>query len=182
MHKETVNTMEYANRPCTTARCTRALVAAGGMLALCALLTLPNISGARQSVGHLAVGATVKAYVQLKATNPAQFIVANKDTNLGYIDVPNKSNPMGSQLSVTTNDRAGYTLAFQVASDMQAMFTSIQVSGLGTTVTLPASGGKVSLPYSSPSNSFTVTYRFVLAKKIKDGTFAWPLTISVQPN
>jgi hypothetical protein len=181
--------MKFANQPaavhhrhCSPTRGTRASVAAGSVLALIALLTFSDTSGARQATGHLAVGTTVKAYTQLKASNPTQLIVTNKDTNMGYANVPNPSNLVGSQLVVTTNDRAGYSLMFQVAPAMQSMFVSIEVSGLGTSVVLPATGGTVNLPYSGASNAFTLTYRFVLAKKVKDGTFAWPLAIAVHPN
>ena len=184
-----MNPMEYANQPapvhhthCSPTRERRARAAAGSVLALLALLTFSDTSGARQATGRLAVGTTVQAYAQMKASNPTQFIVTNKDTNMGYVNVPNSSNLVGSQLVVTTNDRAGYSLLFQVAPAMQSRFVSIEVSGLGTSVVLPATGGKVNLPYSAASNSFTLTYRFTLVKKIKDGTFAWPLTIVVHPN
>ena len=180
--------MKYANQPasvhhrhCSPTRGTRARVAAGSVFALLALLAFSETSGARQATSRLAVGTTVKAYAQLKASNPTQFIVTNKDTNMGYVNVPNSGNLVGSQLVVTTNDRSGYSLSFQVAPAMQSMFVSIEVSGLGTSVVLPATGGTVDLPYSGASNSFTLTYRMTLAKKVKDGTFAWPLTIVAHP-
>jgi hypothetical protein len=189
VRKESENTMEYANEEalvereqCGPTHGTRACVAGGVVLALLCLIATPGTSEARQVGSHIAVGATVQAFARVQASQPAQLIVANKDTNLGYVDVPGKNNPAGTQLTVTTNDRAGYSLVFQVAPNMQQLFTSIEVSGLGTSVVLPPTGGKVTLPYTGPSSSFSLTYRFMLAKTSKDGTYVWPLTVLVQPN
>jgi hypothetical protein len=110
------------------------------------------------------------------------LIIGNKDVNLGYVLVPNSSNPQGTQITIATNDRAGYTLIFQVAPAEQALFTSIQVTGLGTNVVLAASGGRVTMPYSGATAKFTLSYRFNLVGKVKDATYAWPLTIVSQPN
>nr|CUV62423.1 conserved protein of unknown function [Ralstonia solanacearum] len=71
---------------------------------------------------------------------------------------------------------------FQVAPSGQALFSSIQVFGLGTTVTLPAAGGKVTMTFPGPTASLSLTYRFNLVNKLKDGTYAWPLTVTSQPN
>lgn len=67
------------------------------------------------TTSHIAVGATVQPYAHLTATQPTQLIIANKDVNQGYVSVPNGSNPSGTQLTIKTNDHAGYTLVFQVA-------------------------------------------------------------------
>ncbi|MEF3059477.1 hypothetical protein V4C85_06265 [Ralstonia solanacearum] len=134
------------------------------------------------TTSHIAVGATVQPYAHLTATQPTQLIIANKDVNQGYVSVPNGSNPSGTQLTIKTNDHAGYTLVFQVAPAEQALFQSIQVFGLGTTVTLPATGGKVTMPFPGPTANLSLTYRFNLVNKLKDGTYAWPLTILSQPN
>lgn len=137
---------------------------------------------AKTTASHLAVGASVQPYAHVSATQPSQLIIVNKDVNLGYVNVPNGSNPSGTQLTLKTNDRAGYTLVFQVAPSGQALFSSIQVFGLGTTVTLPATGGKVTMTFPGPMASLSLTYRFNLVNKLKDGTYAWPLTVTSQPN
>jgi hypothetical protein len=137
---------------------------------------------ARQTARHVGVGATVQAYAHPAATQPSQLVITNKDVNLGYVAVPNSYNPSRTQLTVTTNDRAGYTLVFQVAASGQPLFASIQITGLGTNVVLPASGGRVTMAYTGATAKFTLSYRFNLASKVKDGTYGWPLTVGCQPN
>ncbi|PPK43298.1 hypothetical protein B0G57_11354 [Trinickia symbiotica] len=38
------------------------------------------------------------------------------------------------------------------------------------------------MPFTGSTTNLSLTYRFNLAKKLKDGTYAWPLTIIVRPN
>ena len=137
---------------------------------------------ARQKTRQFAVGATVQAYAHATATQPTQLVIATRDVNLGYVTVPNSANPTGTQVTVATNDRAGYTLIFQVTASAQPLFTSIQITGLGKNVVLPASGGRVTMPYAGAAAKLTLSYRFNLVKKLKDGTYAWPLTVQSQPN
>lgn len=59
---------------------------------------------------------------------------------------------------------------------------TIEISGFGGKVVLPGTGGTIAVPYAALKTTFTLTCRFVFAPKAKDGTFAWPLTFSVQPN
>lgn len=157
------------------------------------------LSAARSDAGpstrSLSVGATVQPYVQLAVTQPAQIIIGNKDCNAGYIAIPagggKDPNPSATQLALKTNDRAGYALTFTVGGPAQQFITGIEITGLGKSVTLPAGGGKVNLPYTGPTPNYTLTYRLLLAKvkdgpypwPLKDGTsFPWPLTITAQPN
>ncbi|WP_240462087.1 hypothetical protein [Burkholderia sp. Nafp2/4-1b] len=142
----------------------------------------PGPSAAKQASRSVQVGTTVQAYARLNATSPAKLVIANKDTSLGYVAVPNASNPSGTTLTVQTNDRMGYTVRVQVAAASQAQFSSIEISGFGGKVVLPGTGGTINVPYTALNATFTLTYRFVFAPKAKDGTFAWPLTFSVQPN
>jgi hypothetical protein len=151
-------------------------------LAALFLIAVALHTDARQKTRQFSVGTTVQAYAHPTATQPTQLVLTNKDVNLGYVAVPNSANPSGTQLTVTTNDRAGYTLIFQVAAAEQPLFTSIQIIGLGTNVVLPASGGQVTMPYAGATAKFSLSYRFNLVGKIKDGTYAWPLTIQARPN
>ncbi|MEX3959912.1 hypothetical protein [Trinickia sp. EG282A] len=159
-----------------------------GIAPLLAALTATSLAlfcfqaGAKQSMRQITIGATVQPYAQDAAGQPTQLVITNKDVNLGYLNVPDGDNPSGSTLTVKTNDRAGYTLVFQVAPSEQALLSSIQVYGLGTSVTLPATGGTVTMPFTGSTINLSLTYRFNLAKKLKDGTYAWPLTIIVRPN
>lgn len=155
-----------------------------GKIGLAALLlvAVDAQTDARQKTRPFSVGTTVQAYAHPTVTQPTQLVITNKDVNLGYVTVPNSYNPQGTQLTVVTNDRAGYMLIFQVAAAERSFFTSIQVTGLGTNVVLPPSGGRVTMPYAGGTAKFTLSYRFNLVGKLKDGTYAWPLGIQAQPN
>lgn len=168
--------------PQRAARRARRLLAALAALSIALLGAAPDRTDAKLANRSLHVGATVQAYARIKATSPAQLVIANKDTSIGYLNVTNGNNPAGTTLAVQTNDRAGYTVLVQVAAASQSQFSSIEISGIGSKVVLPATGGKIAVPYTALNTTFTVTYRFVFARKAKDGTFAWPITFSVQPN
>ncbi|WP_269506638.1 hypothetical protein [Burkholderia sp. IMCC1007] len=142
----------------------------------------PGPSAAKQVSRSVQVGTTVQAYARLNATNPSKLVIANKDTSIGYVAVSNANNPSGTALAVQTNDRAGYTVRVQVAAASLSQFSSIEISGFGGKVVLPGTGGTINVPYTALNTTFTLSYRFVFAPKAKDGTFAWPLTFSVQPN
>ncbi|KAG8150336.1 hypothetical protein [Burkholderia catarinensis] len=168
--------------PRRAARRATRLFAVTAALSLGLIGAAPGSTHARQANRSMPVGATVQPYVRIKATNPAQLMVANKDTSIGYMTVTNTNNKTGTTLDVQTNDRAGYKVLVQVAAASQSQFSSIEITGFGSKVVLPATGGTIAVPYSALNTTFTLTYRFVFAPKAKDGTFAWPLTFSAQPN
>ena len=160
----------------------RRLLAALAALSIALVGAAPGTSAAKQAIRSVQVGTTVQAYARLNAANPARLVIANKDTSIGYVAVPNTNNPSGTTLAVQTNDRAGYTVLVQVAAASQAQFSSIEITGFGSKVVLPGTGGTINVPYTALNTTFTLTYRFVFAPKAKDGTFAWPLMFSVHPN
>jgi hypothetical protein len=163
--------------------------------ALIALCLCAAHTDARQTTQSISVGATVQPYVKLTVTQPHEIIIGNKDCNNGYLDIPDTGkkdpNPQSTQLTLKTNARAGYSLIFTVGGPAQQFITGIEVMGLGKSVTLPAGGGTISVPYTGPNPNYTLTYRLLLAKvkdgpypwPLKDGTsFPWPVTIAAQPN
>jgi hypothetical protein len=154
----------------------------GAAMVMLLVFAAPLISDAKQTMKSLGVGATVQPYVKITAKQPAQLTITNKDTHLGYVEIPGKRNPSGTQLAVQTNDRAGFSLLVQVSAANQQLFSSIEVIGLGTNVVLPPSGGTISIAYSGLSANFNITYRFILAKKVEEGVYPWPLAMSAQPN
>lgn len=161
-------------------------------LALGGALLLPLQTTAKQGTGHLNVGVAVQAYAHSTSIQPSQLVIGNDDLSNGhgYVDVPSKSNPAGVSLTVRTNDRAGYTLVFSVAPEMQALISGVQISGLSVPVVLPPSGGEVIVPFAGSNVSTTLSVRFVLQSKnavttkksTLAGTYAWPLLISARPN
>lgn len=161
---------------------------------------------AEQQSRTLPVSASVQPYASLSTVQqPAQLVVATQDLALGYIDVANKNNPSGGTLAVRSNDRAGHTLFFSVPAAQQSLYASIQINGLGQPLTLPPSGGQISLPYTGPLSHYTLSYRFNVPKQppnpsssassgvggknkqpapatLQVGSNPWPLTVTVQPN
>lgn len=146
-----------------------------------ALAALPAWPAERIS-RPLTVSATVQPYAQLALSQPAQLVLPRDDVRLGYIDVPGTSNPARYSLTVTTNDRAGYALQFGISAALQPMLASVQVSGIGSTVPLATTGGRISVAYTVNKVTFTPTFRFVLNNKARAGTYAWQVTTSVQAN
>ncbi|AIO65864.1 hypothetical protein [Burkholderia oklahomensis] len=150
-------------------------------LSIALLAAAPLRTEAKQTNRSLSVGASVQPYVRITVTNPSRLVITNKDSNQGFTSVPDKDNSSGTQLAVQTNDRAGYALLVRVSPVGQSLFSSIAISGFGKTVVLPATGGIITVPYTAINTNFTLTYRFMLAKTAKDGTYAWPLTFTAQP-
>ncbi|MEY5098626.1 MAG: hypothetical protein RJA36_1345 [Pseudomonadota bacterium] len=171
-----------------------------GVLAASGLAVLALSAWSGQQTRQMAVSATVQPYARLTVQQPAQLVATTPDIAQGYIDVANKNNPSGGTLTVRSNDRAGHTLIFSVPAAQQAMYTSIQINGLGQPLTLPPTGGQVSLPYTGPVSNYTLSYRFNMPKAtpsvnsnaskskqpapaaLQVGNNPWPLTVTVQPN
>lgn len=155
-------------------------------------LLFPSQTMAKQSQGHVNVGVAVQPYAHSTSVQPTQLVIGNDDlaNGRGYVDVPSKNNPTGVNLTVRTNDRAGYTLVFSVSPEMQVLISAVQIAGLSVPVALPPSGGEVVVPYGGNNVSATLSVRFVLLSKntanakknTLAGTYAWPLLISARPN
>ncbi|WP_226383444.1 hypothetical protein [Burkholderia mayonis] len=157
------------------------MLASAAALSIAVLAAAPRQTEAKQANRALSVGASVQPYVRITVNSPSRLVITNKDSSQGFTSVPDKDNPSGTQLAVQTNDRAGYALLVQVSAASQSLFSSIEISGFGKTVVLPATGGVIAMPYTALNSNFTLTYRFVLAKNAKDGTYTWPLMFFAQP-
>jgi hypothetical protein len=104
----------------------------------------------------------------------SQLVIRKSDIARGYIEIPS-----AMQFSVSTNSHNGYLMQFDPVGNM---FKSVEVSGLGTVITLGADGGTiVQRGVVQQSQTHALSFRFMLSPDITPGTFPWPLHLSVRP-
>jgi len=100
--------------------------------------------------------------------------VTREDVVRGFVQVAG-----GSRLTVATRSQGDYTLHFVRRG---ALFRSVKVEGIGSTIELGAQGGTV-IQHDVPAGKavVTVNYRFELAPATVPGTYAWPLELVARP-
>jgi hypothetical protein len=139
-------------------------------------LTAMSFGVAAQEI-KLPVTATIVKRATVKVlAQPATVVVTAADVERGYVEVPGRA-----QLSVRSNSQAGYMLVFASAGDF---VRQMRVRGLGNEVQIGPGGGVV--PLSGSARSVTqatleLGFRFELAADARQGTYAWPVQISVTP-
>ena len=139
-------------------------------------LTATSLGVAAQEI-KLPVTATIVKRATVKVlAQPATVVVTAADVERGYVEVPGRA-----QLSVRSNSQAGYMLVFASAGDF---VRQMRVRGLGNEVQIGPGGGVV--PLSGSARSVTqatleLGFRFELAADARQGTYAWPVQISVTP-
>ena len=125
----------------------------------------------------LTVTATIAKQASLKVlTQPSVVVVTSGDVARGYVDVPTPA-----QLAVRSNSLSGYLLEF--ASE-GAFMRQILVTGLASNVQLSPAGGTVMQPPSGAGVTDTTValgYRFLLAESTTQGTYPWPMRVSITP-
>lgn len=156
--------------------------------ALVAALSLAAPSAARErapaaaalSAGRSAVvevTAAVRSRTDLKVLrqSPA-LVVTDSDVARGYLDVPS-----ASRIEVRSNDPAGYLLVFDLPGGSPGPIESARVEGLGRDVRIGAAGGWIPQPSARIPVTMELSYRFILRKDARPGTYAWPLALSARP-
>lgn len=155
--------------------------------ALLAVLSLASVAGAQDGrdavarVGsgsaRLKVTATVAARASFKIVHQrSELSITAADIEHGYVDVP-----LASRIEIVTNSRAGYLLVFEGTEEAFRTFGQVQVHGLGTEVQIGPRGGWVPRPYAGGPVTVDLSYRFILLKTARPGTYAWPLSITTRP-
>lgn len=120
----------------------------------------------------LSAGGTLSALRVL--FHNSEIVVSYADILKGYIDVP-----VAARLEIQNTNLAGYMLVFQGLANP---FTKVIVRGFEKDIVVDASGGSVVQPYHGRDPLLLeLSYRVVLSKKIRPGTYAWPLTIAITP-
>lgn len=155
---------------------TRARLADSAVFHVLILVVLGAFASAHAGETQLNVTATVVKSARLKVlAQPASVVVTAADLARGYVDVP-----ADSQVAIESNTN-GYMLEFSNAGDFMRQ---ILVRGLNGDVQLSPAGGLVTQRPGATGVSKTTLalgYRFLLAESARQGTYAWPMRLSVTP-
>jgi len=152
--------------------------------ALVAMLAMAGSAGAQEASrpvtsanSKIDVTARVQARVMLKVVRRSrELVITDSDITQGYVDVP-----AASSLEVRNNDPRGYLLVFEVLNGPVPLFETILVRGLGSEVQIGLGSGWVPQPFTRGVRSFELSYRFILHKDARPGSYAWPVLLSANP-
>jgi len=119
------------------------------------------------------VNAVVLARTQLTPLQqPTTLVVTDADVQRGYVEVSG-----ASLFEIWNNDPAGCFLTFQ-SSDFP--FREAAISVMGREIIIYPTGGMILMPVTG-RQQIALNYRFVLTTETEPGTYAWPLSVSVNP-
>jgi hypothetical protein len=149
-------------------------------------LFLANIFGVRVIYGGSVPGRQTSAKITITATvherttmtvlrQIPEIVVTPADIMRGYVDIY-----AATRISVRSNNPAGYLLAFEDLSGPSSIFNSVNVRVGAREVQLSQYGGWVSQPYVRGGVTLDVSYRFLLNKDARPGTYSWPLMIAIR--
>jgi len=152
--------------------------------ALVAALSLANVVGAQKAYGGSSSGRAMSANIGIHAqvlehtsmnvlSQIQELVVTNSDILRGYVDAR-----AASRVQVKSNNPQGYFLVFEVMTGPETVFHSVNVLVGGREVQLSPTGGWVHQPFIRGGATTDLSYRFVLAKNAKPGTYTWPLMLS----
>ena len=149
-------------------------VVVSAITALAASTIVPDIQAAALR-GQIAVTAFVPAQtVAQLVQQPSEITITNADIARGYVEIPS-----ASQLRVTSNNPAGYIVAF---FNRLAIFTSVRISSAGGSADLGSDGGAIiERGRHGRDMLLNLSYRFNLAPQVEPGTYAWPLALRARP-
>lgn len=155
-----------------TAALVAALSLSGAVIAKKSHATGPAKTGSAKVI----VTAHVMPHVKLKVlTQRSELVVTNADIARGYVDIP-----LASRIEVKNNNPSGYLLVFEGFGGPMNFIKGVHVKGGGREVYIE-SAGWITQPFTRAPVSMQLSYRFVLSKNARPGTYAWPLTISARP-
>jgi hypothetical protein len=145
--------------------------------AMCSTLAVSTIApnaDAASGRSQMAVTAVVPSQAVGQVVQQASEItITDADIARGYVDVP-----IGSQLSVKSNNPAGYVVDFFTRLPI---FRSVRVSNASGSAELGPDGGTIVERSQIGRNlSLALTYRFMLASSVQPGTYPWPLALNVR--
>jgi hypothetical protein len=145
------------------------------------VFALLGASGPATAAGSAETKLTVTATILKRASlkvlaQPSSVVVTAADVARGYVDVP-----AAAQVAIQNNSVDGYLLEFASQGDFMRQ---IMVRGLSTDVQLSPAGGAVMQPSSGSGATRTTLalgFRFVLSESAQQGTYSWPMQLSVTP-
>ena len=140
------------------------------------------IAGATASFADTAdlkvsITATIQKHASLKVlTQPLSVVVTAADIVQGYVDVPAQAS-----VQVRSNTKDGYMLMFE--SQGKFMRQTL-VKGLANDIQISSAGGGVAQNTAGRGMrqaQLDLGFRFVLADSALQGTYPWPMRLSVTP-
>lgn len=104
----------------------------------------------------------------------SELVVTYADILRGYVDVP-----VAARLEIQNTNLSGYMVIFH---GLTTPFRKVVVKGFDKDIVVDTYGGSVIQPdHGRDPLLLELSYRVVLSKKIRPGTYAWPLTIAISP-
>jgi hypothetical protein len=148
-----------------------------GAMAIGLLGASVPLTAAASSEAKLTVSATVLKRASLKVlAQPSSVVVTAADIARGYVDVP-----AAAQVAIQNNSLGGYLLEFASQGDFMRQ---IMVRGLASDVQLSPAGGAIMQPSTGSGvtrTTLALGFRFLLSESAQQGTYAWPMRLSVTP-
>lgn len=142
-----------------------------------AWLCAPLIAAAAGGGTQLGVTATVVKRASLQVlTQPSSVVVTAADIARGYVD-----GPAPAQVTIQNNSLGGYMLLFSSEGDF---FRQVVVKGLGQDMQLGPSGGMVTQGAGGGGmrkTTLDLVFRFFLSSSARQGSYPWPVHLSVTP-
>ena len=124
---------------------------------------------------ELTVTATIAKHASLKVlAQPSAVVVTSADIARGYVDVP-----APAHLAIRSNSQSGYLLEFASEGDfmrqilVKGLASDIQLSPAGGTIMQTATGAGVT------NTTVALGFRFLLAESTRQGTYPWPMRVSI---
>lgn len=149
-----------------------ALIAAFSLLAPAAEAVATQ-SPARSVSAKISISATVLARASLHVLRqPAELVVTDADIRRGFLDVD-----AASLVEIKNNTRAGVYMTFE---SQGLPFREALVRGFGREISLGPNGGIITQQLTGKA-VVALSYRFIFDGSSQAGTYAWPLSISVNP-
>lgn len=150
---------------------------AAALIAALSLAPVAEAKAAQSSTQVLSAQIQVTARVLARASlqilrQPAEIVVTDADIKRGYLDVN-----AGSLIEIRNNSRAGVYMNFETSG---LPFKEALVSGFGRQVSLGPNGGIITNQITGTA-IVALNYRFVFDENSQAGTYAWPLSLSVNP-
>jgi len=150
---------------------------AAALVAALSLAPVPEAAAMQSSTQVMSTQIQVTARVLARASlrvlrQPSEIVVTDADIKRGYLDVS-----AGSLVEIKNNSRAGVHMTFETRG---LPFKEALVSGFGREVSLGPNGGIITNQITGTS-IMALSYRFVFDENPQAGTYAWPLSLSVNP-
>lgn len=122
--------------------------------------------------GRVRIVAEVKSYAKLNlAKQIGEIVISERDIATKTKEIKN-----ATTIDLKTNTNAIFVV-FEGFSD--GLIEEVEVYGFGESVKLGPNGGMVLIKSPAKTMKFDLSYRLKLSDNARNGTYAWPFSISV---